>query len=260
MRFTTLITAAAIAAAPGLAAAQSGTPDFQWAKALAAGSDVGIHNISGDITVVPSTSGKVEVTARRTRGGDSDIRTVVRETSRGISICVLRRDDECTDHGIDGGDNEHGYRDRSDMDVRVAVPANVNVSAGSVSGDVQVDGAQGVVSASSVSGNVTIEHVRASEVSARSVSGDIEAGIDALTGDGPLSFTSVSGDVTLTLPKALSADLRMSSVSGNLDTDFPITLSGGFMRRHSIDAKIGGGGRDLRVSTVSGDVRLRTAR
>ena len=50
----------------------------------------------------------------------------------------------------------------------------------------------------------------------------------------------------------------MSTVSGDLQTDFPITLNGR-LARSAVHARIGKGGRTIDVSTVSGDVRLRGA-
>jgi DUF4097 and DUF4098 domain-containing protein YvlB len=106
-----------------------------------------------------------------------------------------------------------------------------------------------------VSGDVRLERVRASSVEVRTVSGEITTSIEALTGSGPLSFKTVSGDVRLEVPRNFDADLSMSTVSGDLDSDFQMTLGGGMSRRR-IEARIGGGGRRLELSTVSGDVRL----
>ena len=92
-----------------------------------------------------------------------------------------------------------------------------------------------------------------------SVSGDIFVQIDVLTGRGDLSFKTVSGDVTLELPKNLDADVSMSTVSGQMDSDYPLTLNGR-MNRRSIQARIGNGGRNLDIGTVSGNVRLRAIR
>jgi len=128
-----------------------------------------------------------------------------------------------------------------------------------VSGNVAVVGAQGNVKAGSVSGDVRLERLRAASIEARSVSGQIEASIESLAGSGSLSFKTVSGDVKLELPRGLDADLSMSSVSGQLDSDFQLTLGGRTSRRR-IEARIGRGGRDLDVTTVSGDVRLRMVR
>jgi hypothetical protein len=51
----------------------------------------------------------------------------------------------------------------------------------------------------------------------------------------------------------------VSTVGGDFVTDFPITVSGRMARR-GIYAQIGRGGRNLDVSTVSGDVRLRSGK
>jgi DUF4097 and DUF4098 domain-containing protein YvlB len=71
-----------------------------------------------------------------------------------------------------------------------------------------------------------------------------------------LRFTSVSGNVSLQLPRSLDADVTMRTVSGELDSDFQITLQGG-MGRRNLNGRIGRGGRELRLTTVSGNVRLR---
>ena len=245
-------------AAPAVLAAQQ--PDFRWEKALPAGNIVRVHNINGNVTVSPSSSGKVEIVG--TRHGsirNDDITAVVSESSDGIVVCVIHKDgdDSCDDGGYHSHNDDDWNHGSMDLDVRL--PANLEVSANSVSGDVSVTGAQGRVRAGSVSGDVKLDKLRATSIHASTVSGSVEATVDALSGSGDLSFKSVSGDVTLELPKDFSADLSMSSVSGRLDTDFPMTLSGRMARRR-VEARIGKGGRDLDVSTVSGDVRLRMAK
>jgi DUF4097 and DUF4098 domain-containing protein YvlB len=80
--------------------------------------------------------------------------------------------------------------------------------------------------------------------------------IEALTGPGDLRFTSVSGNVDLRLPRSLDADITLKTVSGELESDFQLTLEGRMSRR-SLSGRIGRGGRALQLTTVSGDVRLR---
>ena len=235
--------------------------DFHWEKALAAGSQVSIHNINGNIRVVPSTTGRVEVTG--IKHGNSDyfdrIKATVEESSRGITVCVLN--DDADSYCDANGSHTHSRGDRDwhdvSMNFEVAVPANVEVSAGSVSGDVDITGAHGDVSASTVSGDIKLTGLHASSVQANSVSGDVNVRVDELTGTGAFSFHSVSGDVTLEVPRDFGADLTMSTVSGDINSDFPITLGNGRMSRRSLSARIGAGGRRLDVSTVSGDLTLR---
>ena len=223
-RTMTLRSLLVVFACAPVAVAAAQQADFRWEKALAAGKRVSIHNINGDVTVATSTSGKVEVVGVKhgSKRDFDDLTIDVVETNDGVTVCAInkRLDMECDDRGIHVHDH-WGNRDWDDasIDIQVKLP-------------------------------------KALEVDAHSVSGDVSVGIDALTGNGPLSFTSVSGSVTADLPKSIDADVTMRSVSGTLDSEFPLTLNGR-MGRHSLEARIGKGGRELQVHTVSGDVRLR---
>ena len=239
-------------------------PDFRWEKALANGSTVSLYNLNGDITVTPSTNGKVEIVGVKhgNKRYFDEITLEVVETSRGITVCSMFKnlDMECDERGFHSHDHNRD-RDWDDLqiDIEVKLPKGMQVDAHNVSGNVSIVGAEGDVRAGSVSGDVRMERLRVSSVKASSVSGDVTVGIEALTGSGPLKFTSVSGNVTAELPKGTEADVTMHSVSGSLDSDFPLTLNGRVNRR-SIEARIGRGGRELEVHTVSGDVRLRAAK
>jgi hypothetical protein len=241
--------------------------DFRWEKALPAGNQVSVNNINGDITVVPSTSGKVEVVG--IKRGDSQyfdrLRADVQQTSRGVVICVLDTDADsyCDENGMHSNSRNRSNRGDRDwnnvsMSLEIAVPTNLMVSASSVSGDVSITGATGDVRANSVSGDIKLDRLRASSVSANTVSGDVEVSVQEFTGRGDLVFNSVSGDVTLDLPRQLDADLTMTTVSGEINSDFALTLGNGRMNRRAVEARIGAGGRRLNLTTVSGDVKLRS--
>ncbi|MEX2177310.1 MAG: DUF4097 family beta strand repeat-containing protein [Gemmatimonadaceae bacterium] len=267
MRQTALaLVLAAAAAAPAGAQATAAQPDVRWEKALAAGSTVRVHNLNGDVIVTASATDRVSIVGVR-QGRErarEDVTIEVIETATGITVCAMFQDADmdCSENGLRVR-NRRGWRDGdwddARIDIRVTLPKSMVVSANSVSGNVSVVGAEGDVRAGSVSGDVRMEALRVSSVRATSVSGDVDVSIAALTGSGSLTFTSVSGDVTAELPRTVNADVTMRSVSGSLDSDFPLTLNGR-MSRNRVEARIGEGGRDLEVRTVSGDVRLRSAR
>ena len=263
MRSLTLLAAVLIAAPRPATAQNRRDDDSHWQKTLRDGQIVRVHNINGDIRVTPSSSNRVEIVGVRHGDGRDDDRLDldVQEISDGIVVCVVRRDsdDECDARGFHS--HSHGRDDwnHASMDLEIKLPSGVEISANSVSGSISVVGAQGNVRAGSVSGDIRLERLRAAAVRAQSVSGEVSATIETLSGQGELSFKTVSGNVTLELPRNFDADLSMSSVSGQLDSDFQMTL-GGRMSRHQIEARIGRGGRDLQLSTVSGDVRLRMAK
>jgi len=243
--------------------------DFRYEKALSAGSEVSVHNISGDITVIPSTNGKVEVVGIKRGSGNFDrIRADVQQTSHGIVICVLddNADSYCDERGMHSNSrntrSRNGDRDWNNvsMNLEISLPTNLQIPASSVSGDVSITGASGDVRANSVSGNLKLDRLRASAVSANTVSGDVEVSIQEFTGRGDLKFNTVSGDVTLDLPRQLDVDLSMNTVSGGINSDYAMTLGNGRMNHRNIEARIGAGGRHLDLNTVSGDVKLRANR
>jgi hypothetical protein len=241
------------------AAAQNQSGDFHWDKAVAAGGDVNISNVNGNIRVVPSTTGHVTVTGVRRGSGADRLRVDVQESSRGVTFCVVydAGDDYCDDRGSHSHGRGHNW-DRGEIDLELAVPTNIRVSPSTVSGNIDVTGAHGDIVANSVSGDITLDRLHASSVDAHTVSGDVLVNVEEFTGRGDLSFHSVSGDVTLELPRDFAADLSMTTVSGDMNSDFPVTLGGNSrMSRRTMNARIGAGGRRLDVSTVSGDLKLR---
>jgi DUF4097 and DUF4098 domain-containing protein YvlB len=257
MRFLTAA-AFALICAPQVLVAQGRGDDFHWERRLAPGQRVHAKNINGDITVSPSSSGRVEIVGIRhgsSRAADR-LTANVQETDDGIIVCVVRTDsdDECDGNGYHhhGDDDDWG---NASLNLEIRLPSSIGIDASSVSGNVDITGAEGDIRAGSVSGDVRLERLRASSVEARTVSGEITASIESLTGNGPLSFKTVSGDVRLEVPRNFDADLSMSTVSGDLDSDFQITVSGGMSRRR-IEARIGRGGRRLELATVSGSVRI----
>src|SRR5437764_201304 len=85
---------------------------------------------------------------------------------------------------------------------------------------------------------------------ARSGDGEGTAGGDAV------DFSTVNGGITLTLPANLSTEVRASTVNGDIETDFPLMVTGRFGPRR-LNGTIGSGERRLALQTVNGSIRLR---
>ena len=88
------------------------------------------------------------------------------------------------------------------------------------------------------------------------MNGSIRGAMGAGGWDDRLAFRTVNGTITLDLPSDLSADVRATTVNGEVSTDFPLTATGRISRRH-LQGTIGSGGRRLDLETVNGSVRLR---
>lgn len=262
-RLAMLCALALPAAASPLTAQQtsssSGDAEFRWARAIPNGSVVRVANVSGDVSVIGGDVERVELVARR-RGSssDSEARVEVKEHADGITICALRDEDSyCDESGMhDDGGRWGGSRNRARYDLEVRVPRGMRISASTVSGDVRVSGTTREMRVSSVSGDVRLDRVDAVDrVRVSTVSGEIVASLASVARGTDLQVKSVSGDIDLAMPPSTALDLNMSTVSGRLNSDFALEMRGRFNRRR-IEAQINDGGSDLRLSTVSGDVRL----
>ena len=253
-----LLPAALISPLAVPALAQNRAADFRWEKALAAGNEVSIHNVSGDVTVIPSTSGKVEVVGIKRGSGDFErIRADVQVTSRGVVICVLdtTRIRIATNAAcIRTRDNDRDNRGNREwnnvsMNLEVAVPANVQVSANSVSGDVSITGATGDVRANSVSGDLKLDRLRASSVSANTVSGNVEVSIRGI--HRPRRSLVQHGERRRHSRLSRAARRRPLDVHASAAASTATSRSRWAtvaMSRGNIEARIGTGGRRLDVS------------
>jgi len=269
----TLGACAALSATAGDAALGAQEPNpWSWRGTVAQGRTLEIRGVMGVIRAEPASGREVEVTAHKTAEDDDpdDVRIEVVQEGGDVTICAVYpgRGNSC-----ERGGGETRVR-HSDVHVAftVRVPSGIEFVGAMVSGDVYATGIAGDVELSSVSGDVTGTglggraelnsvsgdvdlETSAGEASARSVSGSVRATVRG-RGTTPLRFGSVSGDLTISLPRDLGADLEMSTVSGELSSDFAVTLGGRFNRRR-MNARIGDGGRLLELSTVSGSIRIR---
>lgn len=158
------------------------------------------------------------------------------------------------------------------------VSRSASLYANAISGEVGVTGSapNATIDAHSISGKVRIENVHGS-LRAGTTSGDIQltgendlqgAKLDTTSGDiqfaaalgpdGDYEFHSVSGNVVLSLPKVPAASFDVSSFSGDIDTNFGPApqRSSAFAPGKEWHYQSGAGKADIRIRTLSGDVRI----
>lgn len=138
-----------------------------------------------------------------------------------------------------------------DFECRITCPPGADLDVAGGSTDLRADGDLGAVSVRSASGDIQLESARG-DVQVKTASGDVSVG--AVSAEA--SLVTVSGDLhvdrvdaTLTA-RAVSGDVTIGTLSGVLGLS---TTSG------DVDIKAVSGG-DVRVQTVSGDVRIGIAR
>jgi hypothetical protein len=141
------------------------------------------------------------------------------------------------------------------------------------SGDVRVSGVRGdALEIDTGSGDVTADAVAVDDLSVDTGSGDVElTGLTARTakfdtGSGKVEAAyraapadvdvdAGSGDVTLTMPAGFGGTVDLSTSSGNIRTDFPVTTHA--RQEGELHGTIGSGSGRIHVETGSGDIALR---
>ena len=161
-------------------------------------------------------------------------------------------------------------------DLRVLVPASTSLAISLVNeGDIEVEGITGDMEFSNVNGSISVAGA-AGNVLADTVNGEILVTFARLTGNGAMAFTSLNGDVDVTFPGALAANVQLQTDNGEIYSDFDFTPDPGAPRvkqekphgdkgyrvvvESGVRGSIGGGGREIQMKTFNGDIYLRRAK
>jgi Putative adhesin len=200
--------------------------DVQYALTVPVGTRVIMHSTSGDLR---SQGTHGEITARSV-SGDVEVDDVVRTaTLESVSGNVMAR-------------NVQG-----------------DLHARTVSGDVDADRVGGDVTIASVSGHGAVTNAKSRALRMETVSGDLTYR-GTFDPTGTYDFHAHSGNVHLELPADAGATISIDTFSGDIRTDFPVTIQPGAnepgLTRHHMDTTLGKGGAHITVATFSGDVEL----
>jgi len=212
---------------------------------LAPAGSVVVENVQGDIAVEAWDRAEVEIAVVKTASGPSgnpdDVRVEVESKDRALTLRTL-------------------YPQQSEdpvrVDYRLRVPRQVRLERlQTVEGTIMVREVEGSVNAHTLNGNIEQRSVSGNVV-ARAMNGNILVSLRALPDrNGAVQLDTVSGHIFLILPPRASADLQLSTVSGRIDSNYPLTVSqipGDTSRR----ARLGEGGVQVRVRTVRGNIRV----
>jgi DUF4097 and DUF4098 domain-containing protein YvlB len=212
---------------------------------------------------MPTTGDQIDVTARKSarRSDPDEVEIKVVPFEDGVVICAVyptprraRHENTC-----EPGDDGHSETDNNDVEVdfTIKLPAGIAFDGSTVNGDVDADGLGADAWASTVNGSVNVS--AAGHVEASTVNGSIRASMGRADWTGDASFTTVNGGITLTLPAGVSTEVRASTVNGDLETDFPLTVVGKWGPRRMRGTIGGGGSRTLELTTVNGNIQIRKA-
>jgi len=233
--------------------------DFHWQGHLKAGQTLEVINRNGEIAA--STASGDEVRASGTwRDGDNDREPFVEvvEYPDGVTICAVYARDKAPGRCHRGGVSSestggwwHGNRAKINFDVQV--PRGVRFNALTTNGNVVGHNLASVVEAATTNGNVDVS--TSEWASASTTNGGIHVSMGNAKWSGELKERTTNGSVDVTLPAGAEFTLDASTTNGGINTDFPITMQGSFNSKR-LSGTVGAGGRELRVATTNGGIKL----
>lgn len=228
--------------------------------------------ISGSIHVV-GYSGKnlvIEAVSEPLPKGKSEIR--VDEYAQGMKRIDTRGDLDIT---AEEQNNEVKLTQRITgrvVNFTIKVPQRFDLKLGTINNKIAVENVTGDLEINNVNGAIELTAISGSAV-ANTVNGDLTASFRDLN-DKPMAFSNLNGRVDVTFPASAKANVKLKTDRGEIFSDFDVDVtksppkatrsnqSG--MYRVSIDdwvyGKINGGGPEIMMKTMQGNIYVRKAK
>jgi DUF4097 and DUF4098 domain-containing protein YvlB len=162
------------------------------------------------------------------------------------------------------------------VDVTVTVPLHTSLSLKTVNdGNITVTGVDGELDIDNVNGEVILKNVSGSVV-AHALNGKVLATFNRIDPQKNMAFSSLNGDIDVTFPADLKANVNMRTDNGEVYSDFDVQLtatapqqvvedgrSQGGKYRVKIDkavrGRINGGGQEIQFKNFNGNIYIRKA-
>jgi hypothetical protein len=245
-----------VAATAVPAAAQD---SWSWNRQLRPGQTLEIKGVNGSITASAAGSGEARVNAvrRARRSNPADVVFEVVEHAGGVTICAVyptrpgRQPNECRP-GPGGRSNVENNDVVVDFNVRV--PNGIDFVGRTINGGIEATGLPADAAVSTVNGSIRL--VTAGLARAGTVNGNVDVSMGRSDWTGDLRLETTNGSVTLRVPGTLNAEVSASTVTGGIETDFPLEVRGRIGQRR-LTGTVGSGGRRLELVTVNGSIALK---
>ncbi|MBS1663362.1 MAG: DUF4097 family beta strand repeat protein [Bacteroidetes bacterium] len=157
----------------------------------------------------------------------------------------------------------------------IKVPQNLSsLKLGGVNhGEMSVSNVSGKLEINTVNGPITLKDISGSVV-ANTVSGSVVVTFKTVDPNAAMAFSTLSGQVDVTFPAELKSNVKLKTDQGGIFTDFDIAVDktapnvkkteSGHMYKIVVDewvyGKINGGGPEMMMKTMTGNIYIRKAK
>jgi len=223
--------------------------------------------VNGGI-IVKAHDGKEVIVEARARNQESE-----RESSGGLRRLNIGRT------GLAVEEDNNDVRISTDsyaraIDLTISVPVHTSLKLSAVNdGDIVVTGVDGEMDVNDTNGSVTLNRISGNCV-AHALNGRVLVTFLRVNPDKPMAFSSLNGDIDVTLPPEIKANVTIRSDRGDVFSDFDVQLQtaapqqtvedsrghGGKYRvkiDKSVHGSINGGGPEYQFTNFQGSIYIR---
>lgn len=161
-------------------------------------------------------------------------------------------------------------------DLVITVPVHTSLSLKTVNdGNISVNGVDGEFDIDNVNGEVDLKNIGGSVV-AHALNGHVVVSFNRIDPQKPMAFSSLNGNIDVTFPADLKANVSMRTDNGEVYSDFDVKLQtsapqqtveddrgkGGKYRVRvdkNVHGTINGGGQDIQFKNFNGNIYIRKA-
>lgn len=141
------------------------------------------------------------------------------------------------------------------IDLTITVPTHTSLKLRAVNdGDITVTGVDGDLDVDDINGSVTLNNVSGSAV-AHALNGHVHATFAKVSPQKPMAFSSLNGDIDVTFPGDVKANVSIRSDRGDVFSDFDVQLQASAPQQVVEDGRSHGGKYRVKIDkTVHGTI------
>lgn len=163
---------------------------------------------------------------------------------------------------------------RNPVNLTIKVPQNFTLRVGAINeGDIVIDNVNGEFEISNVNGAIMLNNISGSVV-ANTVNGNVKANFKSVNPESPMAFSTLNGNVDVTFPAAAKFDVKLKSDRGEIFSDYDVdvdktqpktvkTAKDGLYKISISDwvqGKVNGGGKEVMMKNMNGNIYVRKAK
>jgi DUF4097 and DUF4098 domain-containing protein YvlB len=271
-KWNKLIFAAILCLGPVLLNAQA-APDNRVAVPIDATRPVNLraHLVSGSITVKGADVKEITVEARvrHDEGQHEGSRAAgmkrIPMTSTGLNIEAENNQVRISTDSV-----------QRTTDLTITVPVHTSLSLHTVNdGNISVSGVDGEFDINDINGEVDLKNIGGSAV-AHALNGHVVVTFNRIDPQKPMSFSSLNGDIDVTFPADLKANVSLRTDNGEVYSDFDVKLTANAPQQtveddrskggkyqvkvdKNVHGTINGGGPEIQFKNFNGNIYIRKA-